>query len=365
MKPLFAICLISFAVACNGQDSAQLSMNGRKSNAGSSELTQSFAPSKSALWFDEILNQKWRRPTEPAQVSKYIRTIYQDKGGSFWLGTNSDGVVKMRGGDFEYFTVDRGLSGATVRAVWEGADSAMWFATNNGLTYYKKGLYKRYSANLGTAYDEIWSMKKDRSGRVWLGTAGGVLLFNGNTFTKFELPLVKPSVQPLLSKFLVWSIAEDQEGNIWFGTDGSGAYKYNGKSIQHIGKEEGLASDIVTSIIQDRTGTFWFASQDAGVTKYSHEKYTRIGVEQGLCHSSIWNIYEDRSGTIWFASLGGGVSKYNGSSFTNFKETKGLTRNHVQCIFEDANGNIWLGFSGGLFRLDSGMIVNIKRMVGC
>ena len=72
-------------------------------------------------------------------------------------------------------------------------------------------------------------------------------------------------------------------------------------------------------------------------------------------------MLEDKNGNIWFGTGGWGAYRYDGTSFTNFRENQGLTKNHIQSILQDNSGTLFFGFSGGLFRFDRGVLVNIKR----
>jgi ligand-binding sensor domain-containing protein len=45
-----------------------------------------------------------------------------------------------------------------------------------------------YTTKDGLGIDEIWTIYKDKNGKLWFGTAGdGVYTFDGNRFSKFGL----------------------------------------------------------------------------------------------------------------------------------------------------------------------------------
>ena len=57
----------------------------------------------------------------------------------------------------------------------------------------------------------VLSILEDSHGNIWIGTNGGVSMYDGETFTHF-------TQKEGLSNNAVFSILEDSHGNIWFGT---------------------------------------------------------------------------------------------------------------------------------------------------
>ena len=50
----------------------------------------------------------------PAQISQYIRRMFQDKAGNIWFGTNDEGVCRYDGHSLKYFSTAEGLAGSAV-----------------------------------------------------------------------------------------------------------------------------------------------------------------------------------------------------------------------------------------------------------
>ena len=53
-------------------------------------------------------------PVVDAQISEFVRRIFQDKRGDLWFGTNGDGVIRYDGGFLEYFSIGEGFGGVCV-----------------------------------------------------------------------------------------------------------------------------------------------------------------------------------------------------------------------------------------------------------
>ncbi|MCG3128743.1 MAG: hypothetical protein CHACPFDD_03634 [Phycisphaerae bacterium] len=298
----------------------------------------------------------------PAQISAYVRRIFQDRAGNLWFGTNDDGVCRHDGKSLDYFSVEQGLAGRAVRGIVQDRAGALWFATDGGVSRYQGGKFTNYATAHGLSDNNVWSMLLDRAGTIWVGTQAGVFRLEGQSFAPFPIPRAEvehPSSQ--FSPNLVWTMFEDAAGNVWFGTDGEGARKFDGKSFTTYTTKDGLAGDNVRCILGDRRGRIWFASATSGVTSYDGRAFRTFAEKDGLSPGGVWTMFEDHAGNLWFSTLGAGVCRYDGKSFTPFREDGGLTRNHVQSILEDRDGTLWFGFSGGLFRFDGKSFINVTR----
>jgi len=299
---------------------------------------------------------------QAAQISEYVRKVFQDRDGNFWFGTNGDGVCRYDGKSLKYLSVEQGFGGRAVRGILQDEDSAMWFATDGGVSRYKDGVFTNYTVANGLSDNEVWSMMRDSSGAIWVGTQAGVCRFDGASFV--PLPIPRAEVENPVSRFnpnVVWSMVEDQEGNIWFGTDGEGARKYDGKSFTTYTTKNGLAGDNVRCIYADRRGRIWLGTDGYGVSRYDGTSFQHFTAKDGLSNDRVFGVLEDKAGDLWFSTLGAGACRYDGKSFTAYGPSSGLTRTHVQSMFEDKGGTLWFGCSGGLFRFDGKSFVNVTR----
>ncbi len=299
---------------------------------------------------------------QAAQISEYVRKVFQDREGDFWFGTNGDGVCRYDGKSLKYFSVEQGFGGRAVRGILQDEDGAMWFGTDGGVSRYKDGAFTNYTLANGLFDNEVWSMMRDRSGAIWVGTQAGVSRFDGASFVPFPIP--RAEVENPVSRFnptVVWSMAEDQQGNIWFGTDGEGARKYDGKSFTTYTTKNGLAGDTVRCVYADRGGRIWLGTDGAGVSRYDGTSFKHFTTKDGLSNDRVFGVLEDKAGDLWFSTLGAGACRYDGTSFTAYGPSSGLTRTHVQSMFEDKDGTLWFGCSGGLFRFDGKSFINVTR----
>jgi len=241
----------------------------------------------------------------------------------------------------QYLNMEQGMASSFVRAVIEDKSGNIWMGTRGGVSVYNGERFTHYSENEGLSNNFIRAMAEDQSGNIWFGTeGGGVSVFDGESFTHY-------TEKEGFSDNLVRAILVDRNGNIWMGTRGGGVSVFDGESFIHYTEKEGLSYNDVMSIFEDKSGNIWIGTFYGGVNVFDGESFTHYNEKEGLSNSNVVSIAEDRKGNIWLGTDGGGVSVFDGNSFTHYTENEGLSNWAVLSILEDSSGNIWLGTLGG------------------
>ena len=296
-------------------------------------------------------------------VREFVRTMYQDKKGNYWFGTNGDGIIRYDGQTLEKINIKGVSPKIRVLEIVEDTNGNMWFGTSNGLIKYDGKKYTTFSIADEEQREsrEIWGLMFDNNGLLWVGSTEGLSQFNGETFTPFPLPksMVK-NPQYMLSDKLVFKIMKDNSGTIWFVTDGNGIFQYKKDQFFHLTTNNGLIDNNAYDIMEDKKGNIWIGTFYGGISKFdgvAFKNYTKDGVIDGV---ETGNLFEDSKGNIWFTAEGYGVYRYDGNSFTQFTTKNGLTSNVVQSIYEDNKGQLWFGTWQGLSIFDGEKFVNAK-----
>ena len=211
----------------------------------------------------------------------------------------------------------------------------------------------------------VRTIKQDRKGNIWLASNEGIIRYDGKSFTDITGNLFP-------DRF--FSVLEDRKGNFWFGNYGSGAYYYDGKSLQHFTTSEGLVNNGIISIYEDKNGNTWFGA-NGGVSRYDGKSFRNYMIKGDIVienrtgnsspnftsgSSAAFPIIEDKSGRLWFGT-NGNTFIYDGRTFKVFRDNEGNPIKNVLSIIEDKNGNIWLGGDGGLWRYDGSAFTNFTR----
>ena len=312
-----------------------------------------------------ILNQSTTFPqihtNLNGMVREFVRTMYQDKKGNYWFGTNGNGIIRYDGQTLQKISIEGLRPLKVVYEIVEDKAGNVWFATSTGLVKFDGEKFASYSTEVGLQKEEIFSICIDKKGLIWISNGEGVSLFDGKKFTPFILPETKvESPKPMLSEKLVFQFLEDKNGTMWFVTDGNGIFKYKNGEFTHLTTKNGLADNNVFDILEDKQGNIWIGTFNGGVSKYDGKTYTNFtkdGIIEGL---ETYNFCEDSKGNIWFTAEGYGVYRFDGTDFTQFTTKDGLTTNVVQSILEDHKGQLWFGTWQGISIYDGQKFMNAK-----
>ena len=294
-------------------------------------------------------------------VREFVRTMYQDKKGNYWFGTNSNGIIRYNGQTLENVTIEQKEKWPSVREIVEDKDGNIWFGTSSGLIKYDGEKFSVFSTEVGLQNEEIWGLTIDKKGLIWVGSIGGVSYFDGKKFTPFLLPETKvENPKPMLSDKLVLKIVEDKNGTMWLVTHGNGVFKYKNGEFTHLTNTNGLTDNNAADILEDKQGNIWIGTFNGGVSKFDGKIYTNFTKDGIIDGVETYNFCEDNQGNIWFSAEGYGVYRFDGADFMQFTTDKGLTSNIVQCIYEDNKGQVWFGTWQGISLYDGQKIMNAK-----
>ena len=133
---------------------------------------------------------------------------------------------------FERISVEQGLSQSTVFSTLQDSRGIMWFGTQDGLNKYDGysfTIYKHEPGNPNSLSDNwVWTIHEDHLGALWIGTLSGGLdrlvlseaEGSDRELDQFTHYPSDPDDPHSLSDNEVLSIYEDRAGLLWIGTRG-------------------------------------------------------------------------------------------------------------------------------------------------
>lgn len=239
----------------------------------------------------------------------------------------------------------------------------------------------------GLPQSRVRSIIQTRDGYLWLGTAGGVVRFDGATFTVFGVQT------GTLKDNEVFSLLEDDDGGLWVGTFSGGLTLIKDGRSTTFTVSDGLPDDVIRELAKDGSGNIWIRTAQK-VCRYSHGTFTTFATKDGLATDFITALCADRSqgvfvaaghavyhfvdgkfvvlngiiddrdgrtdrlacghdGSLWVGFEDQVVKKWNNGVLTTYTGENNFSPRYAD-IYQDADGIVWAGSRDGLYRLING-----------
>lgn len=322
------------------------------------------------------------RPLDPGSLTQDdIRAVYQDRGGSLWVGTRAGGLnrINLNSLKFELYrvavkeAVDPAFNRIT--AIVPRTDDDFWLGTTKGLIHYRTD--RAYQEIYFHVPDNPASLSRNRvlcllqSARdgLWIGTwEGGLNHFDAasQTFTRYQHD---PDDPRSLSNNTVLDMAEDGNGTIWITTDRG----LNRLDADRKGFERYQPPELVPSQEQQRlnaiaiepSGMVWIGTYEDGLKRFDPATglftgYYKSSVNDGgLPTNRIVSLYLDRENRLWIGTYDGGLSMLADTEagpirahFETYQIKDGLPNDTIFGIEGDSDGYLWISTDRGLCRFD-------------
>ena len=279
--------------------------------------------------------------------------LTEDIDGGVWIGTYFGGVnyYSPYSSLFQRFVPVPGenrLRGKNISEFCLAGDGSIWIGTEDaGLHrfYPDEGRFESGFLPAGNIH-----ALKIIDNKLWVGSYGQglfVLSQNGRNYRKYSLD----SEGGGPGGNSAYSIFKDLSGTIWIGTE-RGLFQYNASADRFYRVAEDLIYSHVNDILQDFSGRLWFATMGQGVFRLDPE--TGIWLSLGDMDPYISCMLEDSAHDIWLGTEDSGIIYYNhktGESERRWTEEDGLPNNMIYMLLEDNSGGIWGSTNHGLFHL--------------
>jgi signal transduction histidine kinase/ligand-binding sensor domain-containing protein len=110
----------------------------------------------------------------------------------------------------------------------------------------------------GLPQSSVIAVTQTRDGYLWLGTLNGLVRFDGNTFTRFNV-----NNTPGLPDDRIVFLFEDSRTNLWVGTDNAALCAIQNGVVKNF--DTGGAGGKIIYAYEDETGAVWFCARDGPI----------------------------------------------------------------------------------------------------
>jgi ligand-binding sensor domain-containing protein/signal transduction histidine kinase len=304
------------------------------------KIAPMYEDSHGVLWcyvadgFATYHNGRWDHLGKRNNFSfEYVQQITSDRENNLWIGSNGNGLLRLRDARFTPIGIAEGLRGENVWSVFEDSRGTQWIGTlgSGGWCYAVDHNGIHPVTNRAGIY---FCFLEDKERNVWL--AGESLV----------LPNGKRRILP--SSWHSSVLAVDSSGRVWLSPYHGGIYIVaNEKIVDSLSLGSSSADLSIRTMKTDRDGSMWIGTQ-SGLFHYQRRNITQFTTADGLPNNWIRSIYQDSDGVLWIATDGGLAKMINGQ-FQSYTVLNGLYSNTIHVILEDDSNSLWMSSNKGVF----------------
>lgn len=282
-----------------------------------------------------------------------IYDLFVDSKQRVWVSTFSGGLsyFEQNKSTIQHITYrvnnKNSLGNNNVNKLLQARNGDLWFATNNGISRWKKGsnTWNRYLEDVNFQAKVFLTLEEDADGNIWAGTySSGIYIIDGKTGTQIRHFSKLDEMGSFKSRF-VFSIFRDSKNNMWLGGNQGDLYCF----MRNERKFRTYSTNFDVSKIIEVSASTLIISSSVGLVKFD----VNTGAYEVLVGQNIVNdvlVHNDR---YWIGTRGGGLLCYSPDTklIEEFKVEAGLPSNFINSMVY-ANGIIWLGTENGLGKFD-------------
>jgi ligand-binding sensor domain-containing protein len=259
-----------------------------------------------ALWFShpgtglsryEPAGNSWQVFGQPEGVLDWPSFPAIDSEGNLWTGGSGE-LVRSDGQAWQRFTAPE-LAEVEIYAIDIDPGDVQWLVTDHGLMRHDPALgeWTTFTGADHPVLAEITSILAASDGNVWAGGEGGLVRYDGRTWST---PVASGNPPQFVD-----DLAEAADGSLWFAADGRLGHLADDRWSYLVWPPDRWLNRVAVG----PDGSVWVGYEGLGRYDPASGDWQLFTPADGLVHQIVHAIYVTPEGVVWVGTEGG-VSRY-------------------------------------------------------
>ncbi len=202
---------------------------------------------------------------------------------------------------------------------------------------------ERWESDRGFPSGPVYAITQTADGYLWIGTATGLIRFDGLNFHLFQ-----PSSGGTVPSGLVLGLMADSEGNLWVRQQGAGLLRYRDGKFEDLSNSLEKPEVAVTAMCRGKDGQALFSGLINGIVQFSGGEFSKLASMPPLPNFLVISMAEMPDGQILTGTRDTGLFQFiAGQVSPGPRELRDLKINTLLSIDEQ---ELWIGTDNGLVR---------------
>lgn len=270
-----------------------------------------------------------------------ILRVFETADGSIWIGTDGQGLIRIRRPDVEFFRKANGKDLRYVNAIAQSPDGSIFAATAFGLTKYSPTLNAFEFSKETALSKEMLALGKYAGSQFAVAAGSGTLL---DVATAMPIKIDQSSMK---RKRNVLSLLSAKDGATYAASTHGALVIRDGVASN---LETGDVGSMSISLCEGEDGQIWVGSID-GLRLLRNGAFVDHPYSTALSGKWISGILCGATDNLWIATYGDGLFRVERGALRRFHEGNGFPKNALNGIVRDRVGNFWFPTNTGIFRI--------------
>ncbi|MEY5027028.1 MAG: hypothetical protein RLZZ244_2556 [Verrucomicrobiota bacterium] len=288
------------------------------------------------------------RTSETAPVKNEVSAMLEDREGTLWIGTRSDGLFQLRNGQLTAVPT----SHRSITSLFQDAQGTLWIGTLSGLNRIRANRIVLWKNLFALNTEHISSLALDSQQQLWIGVHAARPTRSLHTSHRSFGSI------PGISNVSASAIASAPNGGVWIASQQGRLVHWNNGIQQTFDLSPGTA---LTSLFCDSTGSAWVSTGKSVVHCSPEGAQTELTFQAPSLQPSPFA--EDSAGRVWLGDIHGNLFYREPSGQTgSLSLPPSHTPNAIRFITPGEDNTLWVGTSSGaLYRVREGVITTLPQ----